>query len=164
MTSKCLRISFKGSYINFKRERHRINEGKKIQKFLPCNANSSIGNEKTRQGTIKLSFLTMFISVESFSLNRNQIIGLHYDDILQVRVFAVCSHANKYSYRIKQLEEKPRLSAHSIWGFRTHSQCLWLSLSLAMQDSLLPEPWAGISYSQPHTCTSYTFLADVSLL
>lgn len=125
----------------------------KIQRSLPCNKNSSIWNEKTLQGTIKLSFLTMFISVESFSLNWNQFAGLHYDGILQVWMSVVCSNSNEYSYGIKQLKEKPQLSAHSKWGFKNSQSALWLSLSLAMQDRFLPEP---VLVTASHTPAHHT--------
>lgn len=66
----------------------------------------------------------MFISVESLSLslNRSQIVGLHYDDILQVEVLIVGSDADEHRYGIKRLKGKPQLATHSIWGCRTHIQ------------------------------------------
>lgn len=96
----------------------------KTQKSLPCRENSRTWNEKTLQGTIKLGFLTMFISVESLSpsLNGSQIVSLHYDDILQVGVLVVGSDAGEHRYGIKQLKGKPQLAPHSIWGCRTHVQ------------------------------------------
>lgn len=86
----------------------------KIWKLLPRNKTSSIGRERARQGTINLSFLTILISVDSFSLDWNQTVGLPYDGILQEWVLVVCSDSNEYSYGIKQLKEEPQ-------AFRLHT-------------------------------------------
>lgn len=68
--------------------------------FLPWNDNSKWSNSILR-GIIKLSFLTMFISVEPFSLKCNQIVGLYYDGILEVCICVECSNSYKYNFVIK---------------------------------------------------------------